>query len=148
MPAEYEGLVERRAEEGRRLSGLEKEMFGWDHADAAAMLAKQWNLPEEFITLIAQHTHLSELLAGGETQRGAACVALASLLPSCSEESWSEHSQFVEGYQHLTSQCESELERLFEQVDEATIEFAPVLKLPVPKVALVEYLRKECGAAE
>ena len=43
LPEEYAGLVQRRADEGRRLSGLEQEMFGWDHADAAAMLAKQWN---------------------------------------------------------------------------------------------------------
>ncbi len=99
LPDEYEGLVERRAEEGRRLSGLEKEMFGWDHADAAAMLAKQWNLPDEFVTLIAQHTHVSELLAGGEAERGPACVALASLLPSCSDDTWGEQQQLVDGLQ-------------------------------------------------
>ena len=143
LPTEYEGLVERRAEEGRRLSGLEKEMFGWDHADAAAMLAKQWNLPDEFVTLIAQHTHLSELLDGGETQRGAACVALASLLPSCSDDCWGERGQFVEGYRQLSGQSESILEKLFGEVDEATVEFAPVLKLPIPKTALTEYLRDE-----
>ena len=146
LPSEYEGLVERRAAEGRRLSGLEKEMFGWDHADAAAMLAKQWNLPEEFVTLIAQHTHLSDLLAGGEPQRGAACVALASLLPSCSDDSWSERQQLVAGFIELAGRTESDLEKLFADVDEATIEFAPVLKLPVPKTALVAYLSDDDSA--
>ena len=143
LPAEYEGLVERRAEEGRRLSGLEKEMFGWDHADAAAMLARQWKLPDEFVTLIAQHTQVSELLSVGESQRGPACVALASLLPSCCDERWGEKHQLVDGYSQLTGQNESGLEKLFTEVDEATCEFAPVLKLPVPKTSLVEYLKRE-----
>jgi HD-like signal output (HDOD) protein len=145
LPTEYEGLVQRRADEGCRLSGLEQEMFGWDHADAAAMLANQWNLPEEFVTLIAQHTNLSVLLAGGEAQRDAACVALASLLPSCSEEIWRERSQFVEGYRELTGQDDAALAALFADVDEATIEFSPVLKLPTPKIELVEYLKDESG---
>jgi HD-like signal output (HDOD) protein len=143
LPAEYESLVERRVKEGRRLSGLEKEMFGWDHADAAAMLARQWNLPDEFVTLIAQHTHVSELLAAGEAERGPACVALASLLPSCSDETWDEKQQLVDAFSQLTGQNESALENLFAEVDEATCEFAPVLKLPVPKTSLVEYLQGE-----
>jgi HD-like signal output (HDOD) protein len=140
LPSEYEGLVQRRADEGCRLSGLEKEMFGWDHADAAAMLAKQWNLPEEFVTLIAQHTQITDLLSGGESQRAAACVALASLLPSCTDAEWIEKRQFVEGYVELTAQDENALAELFGQVDEGTAEFAPVLKLPAPKTALVDYL--------
>jgi HD-like signal output (HDOD) protein len=140
LPSEYEGLVQRRADEGCRLSGLEQEMFGWDHADAAAMLAKRWNLPEEFVTLIAQHTQLTDLLSGGESQRSAACVALASLLPSCTDADWIERSQFTEGYLELTGQDESELAELFAEVDEGTADFAPVLKLPVPKTALADYL--------
>ena len=112
------------------------------------MLAKQWNLPDEFVSLIAQHTHLSGLLAGGEAARGPACVALASLLPSCSDEAWREKEQLVNGYIQLTSQDQAALEKLFAEVDEATREFAPVLKLPVPKTSLVEYLQNEDLAVE
>ena len=114
-------------------------MFGWDHADAAAMLAKQWNLPDEFVALIAQHTHLSELLSG-EVDKGAACVALASQLPSCSDDDWGEREQFIEGYKQLTGHSDSELTQVFADVDESTSEFAPVLKLPVPKQSLTDYL--------
>ncbi len=125
LPAEYEELVQRRADEGRRLSGLEKELFGWDHADAAALLAERWNLPKEFVSLIAQHTHLSALLNGDESQKPAACVALASLLPSCSDDGWDEQSEFVEAYAKLTGNTVDELKQLFAEVDEATTEFAP-----------------------
>ncbi|TWU47614.1 HDOD domain protein [Rubripirellula tenax] len=140
LPAEYESLVTRRAAEGRRLSGLEKELFGWDHADAAAMLASRWNLPEEFVTLIAQHTHLDELLAGGKEQQGPACVALASLLPSCCDDHWQEQAEFVAGFKQLTGQTDAQLAELFATVDQSTADFAPLLKLPVPKKTLVEYI--------
>ncbi len=140
LPSEYEGLVRRRAEEGRRLSGLEKEMFGWDHADAAAMLAKQWNLPDDFITLIAQHTRFSDLLSGGEPNRAAACVALASLLPSCSDDSWGERDEFLAGFAALSGLDAAALQSLFADVDEGTRDFARILKLATPKVTLVEYL--------
>jgi HD-like signal output (HDOD) protein len=145
LPEEYEELVQRRIDEGRRLSGLEQEMFGWDHADAAAMLAKQWNLPEEFVSLIAQHTHLDELLAGGEKDRGGACVALASLLPACIDEEWDEQSEFVAGYESLTGCDLEDLAKVFTEVDAATAEFAPLLKLPVPKKTLAIYLQSEEG---
>jgi HD-like signal output (HDOD) protein len=139
LPAEYEELIQRRADEGRRLSGLEKELFGWDHADAAAMLADRWNLPEHFVSLIAEHTQMDELLNGGPAKHSAACVALASLLPSCSDEQWSEQSVFNESYLKLTQGSPEALAALFAEVDELTAEFAPLLKLPSPKKTLVEY---------
>lgn len=141
LPEQYEVLVERRAEEGRRLSGLEKEIFGWDHADASAMLAQQWNLPEEFVALIAQHTKLEELLDAGPEKQGPACVALASLLPSCSEDGWDEYDIFMKGYSELTEQSADVLRETFEKVDSDTTEFAPILRLPLPKLALVDYLQ-------
>ena len=140
LPEQYEELVERRVSEGRRLSGLEHEMFGWDHADAAAMLAKRWNLPETFVQLIGHHTRLSHLLEAGESQRNNACVALASLLPSCADEQWDEQDEFVDGYVTLADDDEDTLGELFADVDESTAEFAPLLKLPTPKTPLCEYL--------
>ena len=144
LPVEYESLVQRRATEGRRLSGLEKEMFGWDHAEAAAMLADRWNLPEDFVSLIKQHTHLDDLLgpAGSkpdEKQVGAACVALASLLPSCNDEDWDEQSEFQSGYERLSNNGVETLVELFEEIDADNADFAPLLKLPSPKKTLREF---------
>ena len=140
LPQQYESLVERRAAEGRRLSGLEKEMFGWDHAEAAAMLAKRWNLPTEFVALIARHTQLNELLNGGNDCRDGACVALASMLPSCRDEAWDEQAEFAEGFAKLTGRDVAQEHELFAEVDELTTEFAPMIKLPTPKKKLVEHL--------
>jgi HD-like signal output (HDOD) protein len=140
LPDQYKSLVERRAAEGRRLSGLENEMFGWDHADAAAMLANRWNLPDEFVTLIARHTNLEAMLASGDDDRDCACVALASLLPSCSDRDWGEREQFAVGFHRLAGEKTDALSELFGGVDAATVEFAPLLKLPAPERALADYL--------
>lgn len=139
LPQQYQSLVQRCHVEGRRLSGLEQELFGWDHAEAAALLATHWKLPKEFITLIARHTQLGELLASSET-RAEACVALASLLPTCSDEAWEERGEFIDGYVKLTSKTEADLLELCTAVDKATSEFAPLLKLPAPKRGIVELL--------
>jgi HD-like signal output (HDOD) protein len=137
-PEEYGVLVERRRVEGRRLSGLEREMFGWDHAEAAAILAERWNLPGDFVDLIAQHTRLSELLESGGDP-GATAVALTAMLPACGDSEWSERDDFVAAY-HALAGPESRLPEVMSEVDEATAEFAPLLQLPVPRRSLREAL--------
>jgi len=139
LPEQYESLVKKRAAEGLRLSGLEQEMFGWDHADAAALLAKRWNLPEEFVALIAQHTQIEDLLGKGDLSRGAACVALASLLPSCQDESWLEKDEFLAAFTRLIGGTDETRQAILIEVDEQTAEFAPLLKLPVPERTLVAF---------
>lgn len=143
LPAEYEALVEKRAVEGKRLSGLEQEIFGWNHADAAAILATRWNLPEAFVALIAQHTNMEELLETGTSALGPACVALASLLPSCSDQGWHEKEAFEQACGRLTGLPQEKLLACLTEVDELTAEFAPLLKLPVPEKTIVSFLTAE-----
>ncbi|WDQ16932.1 HDOD domain-containing protein [Rhodopirellula sp. P2] len=143
LPTEYEALVEKRAAEGKRLSGLEKEMFGWNHADAAAILATRWKLPEEFVALIAQHTEIEQLLELGNQARGAACVALASLLPSCSEKEWHEQEKFTNACKRLSGMTGESLVECMTEVDELTAEFAPLLKLPVPEQSIMSFLAEK-----
>lgn len=140
LPEQYESLVQKRSENGQRLSGLEQELFGWDHAEAAAMLATRWSLPSEFVSLIAQHTQIDDLLDGGPAARGGACVALASLLPSCSEQAWQESDQFLAAFEKLTGLGDAKLKTLLAETDELTAEFAPLLKLPVPAQTLASFV--------
>jgi HD-like signal output (HDOD) protein len=143
LPEKYEALVEQRAINGQRLSGLEKELFGWDHAEAAAMLAGCWNLPEEFVALIAQHTQMEELLGKGEVAHGAACVALASLLPSCCDETWHERDEFLSAFRELIGTDPEVMQSIMADTDEQTAEFAPLMKLSVPAKSLVEFIHEQ-----
>ncbi|MEZ6091928.1 MAG: HDOD domain-containing protein [Pirellulaceae bacterium] len=137
LPTEYDVLLEVRETNKLRLSTLERVRFGWDHAEAAGVLARKWNLPEEFAGLMERHTQLDELLATGTDIRGHACVALAALLPCCSDATWSEQPLFVDGFRQIAGPA-IDLKSLMQTVDEQVEQFAPLLKLPVPRVKLAD----------
>jgi HD-like signal output (HDOD) protein len=42
-------------EESSLLQEMERDAFGYDHAEVGAMMAETWNLPETLITAIADH---------------------------------------------------------------------------------------------
>ena len=140
LPQQYEEFLNRRATESLRLSWLEQESFGWDHADAAALLAEKWKLPTSFVNLIRNHTQLEELLQEGSQARGSVCVALASLLPSCHDEQWDEQEMFINGFDRLSGSAKVDLKELLIQVDADSATFAPLLRLPVPAQCLSQFI--------
>lgn len=140
LPTEYESLILKR-NSGVRLSLLERDFFGWDHAEAAGRLARNWKLPDTFANLIQNHTHLEQLFSEGESAYGPVCVAIGSLLPCCREENWSERDMFYDGFKRLTSDGENQLLKLLAETDESTAQFAPLLRLPVPKKSLIQMWR-------
>ena len=140
LPQQYEELVTRRAKEKIRLSTLEKEMFGWDHAQAAASLCRNWRLPEEFAVLIERHPALDELLTGPSPRISAACVALASLLPTCKDAQWDEEAEFLAGIEKIAQGRTIDLHLLLAAVDKSFEEFAPLLQVQVPEKSLSNWL--------
>jgi HD-like signal output (HDOD) protein len=144
LPEEYDKLFQLRTS-GTRLSDLEQERFGWNHADAASLLARRWALPEEFADLIECHTKFAELLATGATP-GQAAVSLSALLPTVQDEVWSERDQFVDAFCRLTGSAESQIKPLLAEIDAGFQEFAPVLKLGMPSRALADCLSHEEAA--
>jgi HD-like signal output (HDOD) protein len=146
LPEQYESLITRQGKERIRLSSLEKELFGWDHAQAAAALCRNWRLPEEFAILIERHPALDELLDGPTPRIDAACVALASLLPSCRDDQWVEEEEFSAGLDRVTTARPLDLGRLLLEVDKSFAEFAPVLKIQVPEKSLSDWLTESAPA--
>lgn len=138
LPEPYAEMLTRRSQDGSRLSSLERETFGWDHAEAAAALCRNWKLPDEFASLIEHHPDLNSLMDQDKPQRDAACVALASLLPSCKDTQWDEKSLFWAGLDRLESIHHLNWEFLGE-VDRSLAEFAPILQLPIPDRTLQDW---------
>ena len=112
LPEQYEQLIERRGTEKIRLSHLERSVFGWDHAQAAAALVRNWRLPDEFAVLIERHPNLNELLSSKPPATDAACAALASLLPSCGDDQWTDRTEFCDGMRRLAAGATCRLKRL------------------------------------
>jgi len=143
LPEHYEGLIKRRGNERLRLSKLEQELFGWDHAQAAAALVRSWQLPEEFAVLIEGHPNLDELLSCVPPARDAACVALAALLPSCQDEAWEDEEEFVNGLLRLANCSSVATLELLAETDATFEKFAPVMRLPVPERTLLQWYNKQ-----
>ncbi|MEQ1825614.1 MAG: HDOD domain-containing protein [Pirellula sp.] len=146
LPEQYEALISRRSKEKLRLSSLEQEVFGWDHAQAAAALCRNWRLPEEFAVLIERHPALDELLDATNPRIDAACVALASLLPTCQDTEWDEVSEFLDGIETVSANRAFDLASILEAADAAFEEFAPILKIQVPEKSLTDWLAESSAS--
>jgi HD-like signal output (HDOD) protein len=138
LGAVYAKMLEMRTDGRTRLSNLEQQVFGWNHGQAGGMIARKWNLPEEFAGLIEHHTDLDELLDDPAAEPAALAVALSALLPPSADEHWAERASFIAGYERLTPGGTPLLELLAE-LDVQFEEFAPVLELSTPSKSLVEF---------
>ena len=136
---DYLDLLEKRGSDGVRLSDLERERFGWTHAEAGGQLARGWNLPDAFADLIEHHTNLTRLTDGTEIDPGQAAVALSSLLPSASEDDWHDGPIFETAYNAIAGSDAPSAAELLEKTDAEFTEFAPVMKITAPAKSLLDH---------
>lgn len=135
LSTEYADLLAARQDGKVRLSQLERERFGWTHADAAAQMARQWNLPEEFATLIEGHVQL-DALTEGRADAGQVAVSLSSLLPPVGDAAWHEQASFEAFYRQFCPADGPAAVDFLRSIDEEFVAFAPVLKITAPAQSL------------
>jgi HD-like signal output (HDOD) protein len=138
LSGEYSRLIGDRQDGGRRLSDLERSHYSWTHAQAGGLIARKWNLPEEFAVLIERHTELQALLDDPASDPGALAVALSALLPASSDASWAERAAFETAYAQVARGRGPDTRTILALVDEQFTEFAPVLHLTAPSQTLVD----------
>ena len=51
----YEPVIEEWRQSPKRLSEIERQHFGWDHAQAGAWILQSWEFPEEMVCYIGAH---------------------------------------------------------------------------------------------
>ena len=135
LSTEYAELLAARQDGRVRLSQLERERFGWTHADAAAQMARQWNLPEEFATLIGGHVQL-DTLAEGRADAGQVAVSLSSLLPPVADAVWHEQASFETCYRQFCPSGGPAAIEFLQAIDAEFVAFAPTLKISAPAQSL------------
>ncbi|MEX0939310.1 MAG: HDOD domain-containing protein [Pirellulales bacterium] len=133
----YADLVERREGGQVKLSDLERDSFGWTHAQAGALIAENWNLPDGFAQLIANHNQPEEQVETSGRDPSGLAVALSSLLPATCDASWFELPRFEAIYRSLCGLELPPLESFLARIDGEVAEFAPVLDLAAPAKTLV-----------
>jgi HD-like signal output (HDOD) protein len=141
-PAVYAKLLQARNQGKTRLSVVEKQVFGWTHADAAGMMARQWNLPEEFAVLVESHLTLDRWAATVPAEPAKFAMALSALLPSVADPVWTEHGLLEAAYEGIGRSKLPSLAELLEQTDSQFERFAPVLKLSTPVKSLSDSLNE------
>ncbi len=147
LPEQYTELFSMRSREGRRLSDLETEAFGWNHAQAGAMMARAWSLPEHFASLLEGHAELESQLQQSELPMGNLAVSLSAMLPSAVDRAWQDREVFIDAFQRVAKGGLEEISEMFKEVDHGFEEFAPLLKLNTPSTSLHDQLYSETEAA-
>ena len=136
LPDDYREMLEGREGGQYRMSDLERERFGWTHANAAATMARGWNLPDRFIELMESHIDLDKWMATPEKNMDRFAVSLSALLPASSDSAWWSREPFEAAYGSLPSDVCPGIPELFVQIDKEFDEFAPVLKIAGPTKSL------------
>jgi len=147
LPAAYATLLSARCHGQYRLSLLEQHGFGWNHAQAAGIMARQWNLPEPFAVLIEGHLEIERWIDQPESEPGQRAVALSALLPTAADPLWTDRERFETCYQKLRCGEEPGAAELLEQIDQEFVDFAPVLKVARPSKSLVDAYRESQEAS-
>ncbi len=79
----YEPIVAEWESNSRRLSDIEHQHFGWDHAQAGAWIVQSWEFPEEMVCYIGAHNMSMEKIVEMALQDTIVMpLAVASLVPS------------------------------------------------------------------
>jgi HD-like signal output (HDOD) protein len=146
LPKEYLTLLSNRSD-GVRLSELERQRFGWNHAEAAARMARSWKMPESFACLLEKHITVPATLPAGPTEGLAAAVSLSALLPSTTDAMWTECQEFEAAYNRLRGARGLPTAELLGQIDREFHEFAPLLKLGAPAKMLVAWHEESLAAS-
>jgi HD-like signal output (HDOD) protein len=146
-PDLYVKLLDARNQGKIRLSFLEENVFGWTHADAAGIMARQWNLPEEFALLVEHHQAVDRFAAQPTVEPGRLAVALSAMLPTIADPLWHECGLFERYYQRTVPPGSPAVPEVLLQVDREFAEFAPVLKLATPGKSLVDSFNEVAAVA-
>ena len=148
VPDAYSKLLGARAESNARvrLSALEDHVFGWNHAEAAGIMARQWQLPEAFATLIEDHLDIERWSNVPSEEPGKLAVSMSALLPTTTDPTWTECSSFEKYYQKVCPAEGPSMVEILGQVDKEFSEFAPVLKIAEPPTSLVDSYEEMAAA--
>ncbi len=148
LPEQYNKLLDQRQGGLQRLSDLEQETFGWNHAEAAGIMARSWSLPDQFAVLVQNHTKLEEQLVADQRENLKVAISLSSMLPTVLDEVWYERDTFIQAYDLFAGDGHCGLEQILTRIDAEFAEFSPVLKVSVPDQSLVDWLSHDVEQGE
>ncbi|MGL6195442.1 MAG: HDOD domain-containing protein [Thermoguttaceae bacterium] len=141
IPNEYSSVLKDMVDtHSTRLSQLENEAFGWNHADAAGVIGKNWNLPPMLTKVMSNHLLLEESMADIAENPEQAVVSLSALLPMVSQDSWEERELFTKHYNKVLGDKPLPIDYFFAKVDKEFDQYALVLQIAKPRKLLASFV--------
>lgn len=147
-PKQYETFLNRLDQDEARLSRLEQEMFGWNHADVGAFLVQEWGFDETFAKTIRRHAAFDfDHLDSGQ-QLFDAVVRLSAFLPSSGHSDWKEADLFFAAFHKLLPKHLREGRKnptpgdLFLETDTQFEDLLQITQTPAPKYSLVDFQQR------
>ena len=125
-----------------RLGDLEKNTFGWTHADAAGILGRNWKLPAQLVTIIENHLNLEEAVKNVDGHCEQSIVALSALLPVAASSQWNEKELFFSHFNTIFPGKSEVVTSISAKVDNEYDQYAVILQLAKPKIPLSDYLKQ------
>ena len=146
LPDAYTKLFDARAKSAYRLrlSELEVYAFGWHHASAAKMVAKQWNLPETLADLIEVHLSLDDKERASMKDPKNAAMGMSALLPAVDDAAWGEFNDWRPLPRYLS--LGRPYDRTALRPDRRSGEMAPMLGARNAGVSLSEHYTQVAAA--
>ena len=118
-----------------RLSRLEEHVFGWNHATAAGIMARQWQLPESLAALVEDHLSVEQHLSDPNADPAKLVVAMSAPLPAVDDEDWTEFAKLDDSYGQVRPLDGPSIEVLLGKVDQEFADIAPLLRVSSPQVS-------------
>ena len=122
-----------------RLSSLERTAFGWDHAEAAGILGRNWKLPDPLVAIMENHLDVERAVNDFSKHCEQSVVALAAFLPAAKYPEWAEKGTFLTHFNAVFPGKIQSLLAIFTKVDQEYEQYASILQLAKPTVSMMEY---------
>ena len=144
-PNEYANMIQKSNTQHMRLSTLELELMGWDHASAGGILALGWGLGRFIAQVVAQHANNFFDNNGVCEPSVVGIVALSSRLPKIQDRQWFEVIPFVNGYLQMFGPKLTELAEILKITDEYGERLISQVNLGSMPKSFEEYWRESLG---
>ena len=134
----YEPVVKQWSRSNLRLSDIEREQFGWDHAQAGAWIAHSWDLPEDMVCYIGAHVLRWEELEDLELSKTLASVSrLAALIPSVLRPDGRRTAHMIDASKNTLLLDHEMLSLCLREVEEAMEEILTLFELPLHRATTI-----------
>lgn len=148
----YQPIVEEWQNSGHRLSKIEQEHFGWNHAQAGAWILQHWEFPEQLICFVGIHNVTPKIVSELQLQDTIAMsLVIASLLPSSLHIESEKAEMFVREALHQFSLSPDDLATIIDETEQGFLDIYELMgichmgtqpTLEAIKIALAEQMSR------